>query len=1218
MILFFGDPKLKVFAVKITKELSSKDIKKLSWVFNSVYLESTEISEKFIGPKSQMISPWSTNAVEITKNMGLKNINRIEEFTYHKKSEKFDKMVNEEYSNLNQKIFDNNISPEKIYFIDSISEYNDEQGLALDDFEISYLENLSKKIGRKLSDSEVYGFSQVNSEHCRHKIFNGKFIIDGVEKNESLFDLIKLTSKKNKNFIISAYSDNVAFINGPVIKQFQPKRGDEASYFITKKIEGIISLKAETHNFPTTVEPYNGAATGSGGEIRDRAAGGTGSLPLIGSAVYMTPYSRLNGKKIWEKNIKERDWKYQTPADILIKASNGASDFGNCFGQPLIVGSLFTFEHKEGDEIHSYDKVIMLAGGVGYGELNQSMKGKPEKGDIIVLLGGDNYRIGMGGASVSSTDIGSYDNTIELNAVQRSNPEMQKRVTNTIRSLFEMDENPIVSIHDHGAGGHLNCFSELVEDIGGEIYLDSLPIGDPSLSYKELIGNESQERIGLIIREKDYGIVKNIAERERAPIYKVGKVTADNKFRVFDRKNNIEIINLEIANLFGNAPKKIISDITKQTKFSELNYESENIYDYVKSVLSLESVACKDWLTNKVDRCVTGKIAQQQTVGEIQLPLSNCGVVSLDYDNYNGIATSIGHSPITGLIDPSIGSINSIGESLTNIIWAPLENGIKSISLSANWMWPCGNEGEDSRLYKAVNACSNFAIELGINIPTGKDSLSMVQKYDNIKIKSPGTVIISASGHCQDIRKVVKPVLNKKIGDLYYIDLSFDELRLGGSSFAQTQNKIGNDAPTIKNSVKFRDAFNLVQDLIKSNKIKSGHDISSGGMITTLLEMCFSSVNTGMDINLTELGCDDNTKLFFSENQGLIIQSELNLENNFSKIGVDCHKIGKINNVGLLNIKNFEKNFSFNISEYRDIWYCTSKDFDKIQTKSNKGVERFNNYKNQPLNYVFPNDFHGNVDRDFDKNKINAAVIREKGSNSEREMAYMMSIAGFNVKDIHMTDIISGKENLEDIQLLVAVGGFSNSDVLGSAKGWAGSFIHNPKAKNAITSFFKRNDTISLGVCNGCQLFIELGLINKDHSVKPKMKHNDSNKFECIFSSVDIVPSPSIMLKGLEGSRLGVWSAHGEGKFDLPYTEDKYSIAAKYSYESYPANPNGSKFNTAMLVSDDGRHLVMMPHIERSLHPHNWAFYPEDRNDKYSPWIKVFKNSYDWLVNKKK
>jgi len=1216
MILFFGNPKLKVFAVEISERLSIESIKKLSWVLDSNIIEVEEITEKFIGPKSSMITPWSTNAVEITRNMGLKYINRIEVFVSYLISTEYDRMIHEEYKTLNQNIFKKNHIPEKINLIDDLKKYNDEQGLALDDFEISYLQGLSIKIGRKLTDSEVYGFSQVNSEHCRHKIFNGQFIIDGEEKSNSLFELIKSTSKENKNSIVSAYSDNVAFIKGPKINQFQPKRGDKSSYFINKEIESIISVKAETHNFPTTVEPYNGAATGSGGEIRDRAAGGTGSLPLIGSAVYMTPYSRLNTNKIWEKNIPERDWKYQTPVDILIKASNGASDFGNCFGQPLIVGSLLTFEHNENNELHSYDKVIMLAGGVGYGELKQAMKKSPKKGDIIILLGGDNYRIGMGCASVSSTDTGSYNNAIELNAVQRSNPEMQKRVTNTIRSLFEMNENPIISIHDHGAGGHLNCFSELVEDIGGEIYLDSLPIGDPSLSYKEIIGNESQERIGLIIKEKDYDLVKKIAERERSPIYKVGKVTGDNKFRVIDRKNNTETINLDLDSLFGDAPKKILNDITITSRFNKIEYGSNKIYEHVENVLSLEAVACKDWLTNKVDRCVTGRIAQQQTVGEIQIPLANCGVVSLDYNSYTGVASSIGHSPISGLIDPSIGSINSIGESLTNIIWAPLANGIKSISLSANWMWPCGNEGEDSRLYQAVDACSNFAIELGINIPTGKDSLSMVQKYDELKVKSPGTVIISASGQCNDIRKVVKPVLSKNLGNIYYINLSFDEYKLGGSSFAQTLNKIGSESPEIKDSNKFKESFNLVQNLISNNNILSGHDISSGGLITCLLEMCFSSNNVGLDIDLTDLGCSDSTKLLFSENSGIIIQSAKDLEKEFLSIDVKCIKIGNTNENSILQIKNFENDFFFSINKYRDIWYSTSRDFDLKQSKNNKAIERYNNYKNQPLKYRFPNGFNGDNSGNNLNKKINAAVIREKGSNSEREMAFMLTLAGFNVKDIHMTDIISGEENLEDIHLLVAVGGFSNSDVLGSAKGWAGSFLHNPIAKKSLDNFFKRDDTMSLGVCNGCQLFIELGLINKNHSEKPKMTHNDSQKFECIFSTVNIEESPSIMLKNLEGSRLGVWSAHGEGKFVFPYKENQYSIAGKYSYDSYPANPNGSNFNTAMLVSDDGRHLVMMPHIERSLYPHNWAYYPEDRNDVYSPWVMVFNNSFEWLINK--
>ena len=1215
MILFFGDPESKVFALETNDELDNFSIEKLNWVLNAPFLNKQTIEKSFIGPKSTMISPWSTNAVEIINNMGILSIVRIEEFLCIKANQTFDVMIQDKYKDLNQDIFKSYKAPDKQTLIHDINEYNDNEGLALDQNEVDYLNNLSKKLNRKLTDSEVYGFSQVNSEHCRHKIFNGRFIIDNNEKEKSLFELIKLTSKKNKNSIVSAYSDNVAFIKGPKISQFYPQKADTSSYYTKKDIDSIISIKAETHNFPTTVEPYNGAATGSGGEIRDRLAGGIGSIPLIGTAVYMTPYSRLNKENLWENGFKARKWKYQTPSEILIKASNGASDFGNCFGQPLICGSLFTFEHSEDDQYLGYDKVIMLAGGVGFGEARQSHKKIPQDGNLIVMLGGDNYRIGMGGASVSSTNTGNYDNSIELNAVQRSNPEMQKRVTNTIRALFESKENPILSIHDHGAGGHLNCFSELVESTGGEIYIDALPLGDPSLSYKEIIGNESQERIGIIIKESDYKIVEKIAKRERTPIYIVGKVTNDGKFRVLDREKKIKSIDLDLKSLFGDTPKKIISDNTISNNFQKIKYDNNNLESYIKSVLKIESVACKDWLTNKVDRCVTGRIAQQQTVGKIQLPLSNCGVVALDYDNFHGVATSIGHSPISGLIDPKKGSINSIAEALTNIIWAPLEDGLKSVSLSANWMWPSGKNGEDSRLYNAVESCSDFAIELGINIPTGKDSLSMVQKYDDTnEVKSPGTVIISASAHCSDIRKVVTPNLKGSEGFIYYINLSNDNYKLGGSSFGQINNKIGNDAPTIKDTNNFKKTFNLIQNLIKEDKILSGHDISSGGLITSLFEMCFTDNSVGMDIDLTTLKEEDIVKILFSENSGIIFQSKSKLNQFFDKEEISFHEIGKVVNSDCLNIKNYDNTYSFNISKYRDIWFSTSYHFDKIQTKNKLARKRFENYKNQPLEFVFPKRFTGKILKN--NNKINAAIIREKGSNSEREMAYMMSLSGFNVKDVHMTDIISGRENLEDIKLLVAVGGFSNSDVLGSAKGWAGSFIYNKKAKQTLNNFFNRDDSMSLGVCNGCQLFIELGLINNGHDIKPKMDYNDSGKFECIFTSVKIQESSSIMMKGMEGSNLGVWAAHGEGKFIFPYDESKYIIPATYSYNEYPANPNGSNYNAAMLTSNDGRHLVMMPHLERSIYPHNWAHYPNNRNDEVSPWITAFNNAYNWLKNK--
>ena len=1213
MISFFGNIKDAIYVIKSENKISSEDLKKFQWLFDQKINIQKIIKGPFIGPYPNMISPWSTNAVEIAQNMGIIGISRIEKYKKILDEEKYDPMLFNKYKVIDHNIFEVNVTPEKIKKIENINLYNINEGLSLNSEEIDYLNNLSKKLNRPLTDSEVFGFSQVNSEHCRHKIFNGNFIINGNKQKKSLFELIKKTSKINPNEIVSAYKDNVAFIKGPEIIQFSPSKGEVPSKYLTKKIKSVISLKAETHNFPTTVEPFNGAATGSGGEIRDRMAGGQGSIPMAGTAVYMTPYSRAGKVKRWEENIYERKWLYQKPLEILIKASNGASDFGNKFGQPLISGSVLTFEHKEKDLLWAYDKVIMLAGGIGYGNLNQAQKKLPKKNDLIIILGGDNYRIGMGGAAVSSSNTGSFENKIELNAVQRSNPEMQKRVANTIRSLIEIGKNPIISIHDHGAGGHLNCLSELVEENGGLIHINKLPLGDPTLSFKEIIGNESQERMGLIIDPSDLNLIKSIAKRERAPIYVVGEVKNDKQFTFIDDATQKKPIDLNLDSLFGNPPKTFMKDKTLKRSFKEIVYSQKKIEEYISDLLKLESVACKDWLTNKVDRCVTGKVAQQQTVGKLQLPLSNCGVVALDFSGNKGIASSIGHSPISGIINPKKGSVNSIAESLTNIIWAPLCKKMKSISLSANWMWPCKNPGEDSRLYDAVKACSDFAISLGINIPTGKDSLSMQQEYKNSIVRAPGTVIISATGECENVKKIVTPNLKKNGGDLYYINLSDEEYSLGGSSFGQILNKIGNNAPSINNPEYFKKAFNSVQDLIYDEKINSGHDISSGGLITCLLEMCFPSNNIGLDIDLTELNEKDCVKVFFSENSGILLQSLINLSDYFKKEKIKCIHIGKVISSGKLIVKNFNNNFNFNINNFRDNWYSTSKILDSYQTMNNLSLEREKNYKVQPLKYTFPKGFKGLINNLKNKRRIKAAIIRDQGSNSEREMAYALHIAGFDVIDIHMTDLIEGRENLESIKFIAGVGGFSNSDVLGSAKGWAGSFLYNTKAKESLTNFFKRNDTMSIGVCNGCQLFIELNLINPLDKNKPKMTHNDSGKFECIFTAVKIQPSSSIMMKSLEGSTLGIWAAHGEGKFLLPLNEDHYQIPAKYHYSGYPANPNGSDYNAAMLCNKDGRHLVMMPHLERSLFPWNWGYYPNKSKHEISPWHEAFVNAYNWL-----
>ena len=1228
MVIYFKKGTSEVIAVESTHKFSEQEKEKLTWLFGGARpLASTSVKGRFIGPRKEMITPWSTNAVEITQNMGLQGITRIERFRLTRDEEpRYDRMLERLYDGLNSKVFDISREPEPIVYIDDISEYNRSEGLALSEDEEQYLRSLADKLGRPLTDSEVFGFSQVNSEHCRHKIFNGTFIIDGEEKPLSLFKLIKKTSQENPNGLVSAYKDNVAFVKGPRVEQFAPKNPDRPDMFDVRPIDTVISLKAETHNFPTTVEPFNGAATGTGGEIRDRLGGGRASLPIAGTAVYMTSYPRMSPDHRWELMCNPRVWLYQTPCDILIKASNGASDFGNKFGQPLICGSLLTFEHDENGRLYAYDKVIMLAGGVGFAAEKDAIKGTPEPGEKVVVMGGDNYRIGMGGGAVSSVETGQYDNSIELNAVQRANPEMQKRVSNVIRALAEAEENPIVSIHDHGAGGHLNALSELVEETGGKIELDALPVGDPTLSAKEIVGNESQERMGFVIDEQHIEYVKRIADRERAPMYVVGETTGDDRF-VFERKDGVKPINLAMADMFGNSPKTVMKDSTVKIEYLPVSTDEAEIENYLRDVLSLEAVACKDWLTNKVDRSVTGKIARQQCQGEIQLPLSDCGVVALDYRGKEGIATSIGHAPQVALIDSARGSVMAVAEALTNIAGAPLAEGLKSVSLSANWMWPCKNGGEDAALYKAVEACSDFACALGINIPTGKDSLSMTQKYGDDKVFAPGTVIISAAGEVSDVRKTVSPVLSAVSSRLYYIDFSSTALSLGGSALAQSLNRLGDEAPTVADADRFKNAFNAVQQLVKRGSLLAMHDVSAGGLVTTLLEMTFGNVNGGIELStdaFVEKGEEDLVKILFAENPAIVIQVAENkaeaAERLLAAAGTDFRLIGRPTDERALIINHKGSERLIGIDHIRDVWFRSSYLLDSVQSGEECARMRFENYKRQPLRYRLPKGFDGSLASRGLKNGnhgttgVRAAIIREKGINGDREMAYSLYLAGFDVKDVHMTDLMSGRETLDDVNMIVFCGGFSNSDVLGSAKGWAGGFLWNEKARQTLRRFYDRKDTLSLGVCNGCQLMMELNLICPDMPKKATMEHNISHKFESQYVGVTIPENNSVMFGPLAGLKTGIWVAHGEGRFQLPMPLKDYNVVLKYSYNSYPGNPNGSRGAVAGLCSADGRHLAMMPHLERAIFPWQCAHYPAShRRDDVTPWIDTFINARRWI-----
>jgi len=1230
------DAQGSIIAVQHHAAFADDAIERLSWLFEARQITETQLKGSFIGPRKEILTPWSTNASEIAQSIGVSGINRMEQFRVVLDGglAAYDRMLETLYEGLNQSTLSVSVQPEQSFAVDDIAAYNSEAGLALSAAEVDYLVEQQKLIGRKLTDCEIYAFSQINSEHCRHKIFNGQFIIDGEEKGLSLFDLIRRTAKKSPQRLVSAYKDNVAFVRGPSIKQFAPASIlslEAGSYFSVREIDAVISLKAETHNFPTTVEPFYGASTGSGGEIRDRMAGGMGSIPLAGTAVYMTSYPRLRGSlaQDWEKHSKERDWKYQSPLDILIKASNGASDFGNKFGQPLICGSLLTFELNSPRGFYAYDRTIMLAGGVGYANAKYALKLAAQVGDRLLLMGGDNYRIGMAGGSVSSVASGELSEALELSAIQRANPEMQKRVYNALRALLEDEENPIRLIHDHGAGGHVNCFSELLEEQGGEVLIDKLPVGDPTLSFKEIICNESQERMGLIVAKEDVANVLRVAGRERAPCYDVGEVKGDQHL-TFAAGEGDKPIDLPLETLFGSAPKTVLEDSLEQIEFSELEYsisDGAQLRSSLERVLSLEAVACKDWLTNKVDRSVTGLVAQQQCVGPLQLPLSNLGVMALDFTAQSGIATAIGHAPIPALIDAGAGSVLSVAESLTNIVWAPLADGLSSVALSANWMWPAKQPGENARLYQAVEKISEFAEALGIAIPTGKDSLSMTMNYsDGSSVRAPGTVVVTAVAQCADVRKCVTPDLKPLNGSLLlYLDLSNSrENHLGGSSFAQSLAQLGKRVPEVFSPEEFSKGFDFVQSLVKAGKLLAGHDVSSGGLISALCEMAFAG-DIGFDCSIDGAQSAIIPKLF-CEKPGVILQV---LPDEFVEISSAAQKLGlnlqKLGSVSGKNISFHLADFSFlaTVSELRRVWYKPSFLLDRKQTTESCAKERFETFAAHPLSFKFPEDFSSSlITLGLDlcrkgKTGIRAAIIREKGTNGDREMAHALFVAGFDVKDIAMSDIIDSRETLEDVNLIVFPGGFSNSDVLGAARGWAGVFKYNVQAKKVLSAYLERSNTLTLGVCNGCQLLVGLDLIYPEHAEKMQMHQNESAKFESNFLGVRVAEETnSVFLKALRGAQLGAWVAHAEGRFSLPKNHGEYDIALKYLSADYPANPNGADGNAAAISSANGRNLAIMPHIERSLFSWNWAYRgvdPEIANFEVSPWILAFTSAREWV-----
>ncbi len=1235
----FFHEKNSIYLVEANGSLDSRCIDALAWMLEATPSENESFSGHFLGPRKEMITPWSTCAVEIAENMGVSGLARIEKFeslqhNHSSAGESCDPMTQMIYEGLDLDSLQSDFEPQEIISVKDIRSYNQKEGLALSEEEIVYLENYTKDIGRDLSDAELFGFAQINSEHCRHKIFNGQFVISGEAQDLSLFEHIKKTSKgSGARNLVSAYKDNVAFMGGPEVNLFIP--GNERFYQFIKK-DTVVSLKAETHNFPTTVEPFSGASTGSGGEIRDRMAGGKGSLPLAGSAVYMTSYPRLKNSLAshWESRFCERDWKFQSPLDILIKASNGASDFGNKFGQPLITGSLLTFEGNSSRAQYAYDRTIMLAGGIGYSTKENAIKSIPEKDELVVVLGGDNYRIGMAGSSVSSVDGGAVSTELELSAVQRPNPEMQKRVYNVIRSLVESEDNPIRLVHDHGAGGHMNCLAELVEDTGGVICVDDLPLGDPTLSIKEILSNESQERMGLIIPQKALSRLEQLCARERAPMYVVGRVSSDDKLKFVSEQSKDPVVDFPLDVLFGSTPKTVLNGDPQALDIQPVDCDFKDASELelaIQRVLSLEGVACKDWLTNKVDRSVTGLVAGQQCAGPLQLPINDVGVTAISYTGAQGIATAIGSAPVPALIDERAGSRLAIAEALTNLVWAKLEDGFKTVALSANWMWPAKRPGENSRLYRAVEAVGDFALALDIPVPTGKDSLSMTMNYDDgLEVRAPGTVVISASATCEDIHKTVSADLKSNLSSsLLYINLSSQlEDNLGGSSFAQTLGLIGDIAPDVEDATNFKTGFELIQSLVADGRVLAGHDVSAGGVVTTVLEMAFGG-DLGCSLKVPE---SKSAKFLFTEKPAVVLQvqnDELDsLLKLFEEAGLEAFTLGAVGG-NLFELELQTLKLSEYLAAFRDIWFRPSALLDAKQTGSGKAQERQAALSQSKLEFKFPDNFLEILESKgidpllVSNSSVQAAVVRDKGSNGEREMAFALHAAGFAVKDVTMHELTSGQEDLSDISFLVFPGGFTNSDVLGAAKGWAGSFLYNQKAMSALQGFLARPDTLSLGVCNGCQLMGLLDIVVDGKKDKINLAHNESGKFESNFVNLDVQDSSSIMLKPLVGSRLGAWVAHAEGRFECSGDGSSFDVPLRYTYSNYPANPNGSLENIAGVVSKNGRHLAMMPHIERSIRPWHWPYRPwlyQETNDliepaSFSPWILAFSAAKEWIAS---
>lgn len=1226
--------------------------------------ESAKIIE--LGPRLNFATAFSTNAVSICRACGLGEVLRLELsrryiLPANIEKEKEEKFIRENHDPMTEcvyseplKNFNIETKPQEVFVVPLIEKglialrnINKEIGLGMDDWdEHFYYDLFINYFKRNPTSVECFQLGQANSEHSRHWFFRGKLVIGGEEMPETLFQIVKSTLKANRANSIIAFKDNSSAIKGYDIETITPKKPGVFSRFKKEKSHYDIIFTAETHNFPTGVAPFPGAETGGGGRIRDVEATGRGALVAAGTAGYCVGNLNIPNYNLpWEDKSFKYPANLASPLKIEIEASNGASDYGNKFGEPIIQGFTRSFGMAlPNGERQEWIKPIMFTGGVGQIDSKHLEKKKPKKGMLIVEIGGPSYRIGMGGGAASSMIQGTNAAALDFNAVQRGDAETEQKMNRVIRAAVEMGKNnPIISIHDQGAGGPCNVLTELVAPQGGRIEVRNIKVGDETLSVLEIWGNESQERNALLIYPDKIDKFKEICERERSSAEILGEVTEDGRIVLHDEKDDSSPVDLELSKILGEMPQKTFTDQKIPPVLKKLELPRNlTIKKALENVLRLTSVGSKNFLVHKVDRSVTGLIARQQCAGPMQLAVSDVSAVAQSHFGFTGAAISIGEQPIKMILDTKAGARMAVGEMLTNIAWAKI-SALEHIKCSGNWMWAAKLPGEGARIYEAASAMRDFMIDLGIAIDGGKDSLSMAAKVGDELVKSPGELVISAYATMPDINKIVTPdIKNPGKSELWLIDLGNKKCRLGGSALAQAYNQLGDESPDVDDPKILKRSFSAIQQMIKEGLILAGHDRSDGGLITAVLEMAFSG-NCGVKISC-KMQTNDTIPHYFNEELGYIVEIETVKRARFLKI-IKSQGLEKISfllgktqkNSDVQIIENGRNILNEDMRDLRQVWEETSYRLNRLQ-KDVKSAEEENkniysriipkyklSFKPMPANRRI-------IEKE---NKPKVAIIREEGSNGDREMASAFFQAGFEPWDITMTDLLEEKANLEAFRGVAFVGGFSYADVFGSAKGWASTIRFSDRLSKMFDGYYKRTDTFSLGVCNGCQLMALLGWVpwqGIGDDLQPRFISNRSQKFESRWATVRIIPSPSIMFKGMEKSVLGIWVAHGEGRLSFPDKKILKSVVDKKlapmvytddngdATEKYPFNPNGSALGITSLCSPDGRHLAMMPHPERVFLKWQWSWMPEKwkKELKASPWIKMFQNAREWCENNKR